>query len=349
MAHRSEPNQTSTRTHGVDVGDTREAVALVDGVNQDGVAMKYLQWKGGGYSCFVDPSNLKTPFFELVKKVFAPNCVECKVCGEREAPQTPNSGAQGEALACKPCSDAAAAASQKAPPALEATSVEANEATSPPNADVAGTSPTTEAAAPKKKERPALPTDPELAALYAGGLHLDLCFANMALKKAQQNGAGAAAAPAPSPAAGASPDGPAKLRALYAVVNGTVPPTAAAAASATAAAPPPPPSLPERAAASLQLEAMLATCAGWPFDQASSSDQDALMQILCEITQSTDERTRVAGLRCIAALVKASRKETDRYMVRENARRSTTTSMRTLNECARKRKWEGRAFCWGFF
>ena len=53
VAHRSEPNQTSTRTHGVAVGDTREAVALVDGVNADGVTMK---WKGGGHSCFVDPS-----------------------------------------------------------------------------------------------------------------------------------------------------------------------------------------------------------------------------------------------------------------------------------------------------
>ena len=59
-------------------------------------------------------SDLKTPFFELVKKVFAPNCVECKVCvcGGGEAPQTPNSGAQGEArgigvqavLRCSSCS-----------------------------------------------------------------------------------------------------------------------------------------------------------------------------------------------------------------------------------------------------
>lgn len=38
------------------------------------------------------------------------------------------------------------------------------------------------------------------------------------------------------------------------------------------------------------------------------------MQVLCEITQSTDERTRVAGLRCVAALVKAWRKDTVRYM-----------------------------------
>ena len=176
----------------------------------------------------------------------------------------------------------------------------------------------------KKEERPRLPPDPRLVELCEEeGLHLDLALAALALRKAHatDEGTGAEAAdgafesgaapssssssssssspssPSTLPAA-ASGDGPAMLRRLCATVSDKSAP------------------FPRRAAASRELETALSTCQGWPFDQAAAHDQDRLMQVVCEATQSVDERTRVSALRCLAVLVKTWRKETERFVGR---------------------------------
>ena len=65
VAERSKPSQSSALSFGVQYGDTREAVALVDGTNKEGATMKYLQWRTGGYSALTNPNNRSAIMFEL--------------------------------------------------------------------------------------------------------------------------------------------------------------------------------------------------------------------------------------------------------------------------------------------
>lgn len=71
VAHRTEPNQTSTRNsqRNTKYGEIREAVAIVEGINGSGTAMQYLQWQSGGYSAFTHPSNSTTPLFTLIRAI----------------------------------------------------------------------------------------------------------------------------------------------------------------------------------------------------------------------------------------------------------------------------------------
>ena len=69
VAQRSEPNETSSRSHGPCYGETKEAVALVDGLDHRGNPMLYLQWKSGSYSPFVKPFNESNAMFTLVQSI----------------------------------------------------------------------------------------------------------------------------------------------------------------------------------------------------------------------------------------------------------------------------------------
>ena len=75
VSARKEPNQTSTRypdaPHVMRHHETREASAMVDGVDSNGAPMRYLKWKSSGLFAAFDDRDDRSPLFELVSSTTA--------------------------------------------------------------------------------------------------------------------------------------------------------------------------------------------------------------------------------------------------------------------------------------
>jgi hypothetical protein len=67
VAKREKPNQSSLRSFAIRHNEHGEAARLVDGTGSNGASIKYIEWRSGGYSCFVNPTPPHAPFFELVQ------------------------------------------------------------------------------------------------------------------------------------------------------------------------------------------------------------------------------------------------------------------------------------------